>query len=561
MKSNTKITAIADWWMIFGFSILTALFLAGGFLGIYSMRRALIDIRPLINAVSQARIVQMDFEKQFQLWNTIMLEGDDFQAYRTNLYLFSYRTDRIQDLLFNLKISCSDLDGIPERIEALRDDHGRLTADFSRLTSNLAGTGFADRRKIILHARGRDNALLNSAESLVSEIEVLADARIDGISRYYFLIALVSLILITAVAALTGLYIARKLMRAHHTLDRMVRERTNDLAESNRALEEEIQEHERTEEMLRRAKNDAEEAGRRIALSEEKYRLLVEGTGDLVFSLDAEFRFITVNHALRKIFGFKPEEVVGTGLAELVWDESGGKQVSRDIIAEKLRTMSVSRGPTQFTVALKRRNFMEPRMVHMSLEYLERSEKNEILGKASPITDDSLVAFLVYDKQKYRINNSLTSADDISYRLTRNVVRYLPDSEVTVIRLALREVIINAIEHGNLNITYEEKTEAMARDAYFDFITQRKSDPRYEGRSVELEYAVTAEWLAYKVTDEGDGFDVAAVTGRSQEQANEDGVPHGRGILMTRSVFDEVRFNEKGNQVLLVKHYKKPGAP
>ena len=34
-------------------------------------------------------------------------------------------------------------------------------------------------------------------------------------------------------------------------------------------------------------------------------------------------------------------------------------------------------------------------------------------------------------------------------------------------------------------------------------------------------------------------------------------IQHGRGILITRSVFDEVRYNDKGNEVYLAVYFRK----
>lgn len=40
---------------------------------------------------------------------------------------------------------------------------------------------------------------------------------------------------------------------------------------------------------------------------------------------------------------------------------------------------------------------------------------------------------------------------------------------------------------------------------------------------------------------------------KSIDAINEAHVQHGRGILMTKSVFDRIEYNEKGNQVSLIK--------
>jgi anti-sigma regulatory factor (Ser/Thr protein kinase) len=123
-------------------------------------------------------------------------------------------------------------------------------------------------------------------------------------------------------------------------------------------------------------------------------------------------------------------------------------------------------------------------------------------------------------------------------------------------RIALREILINAIEHGNLGITFEEKTRAIIEDTYFKLIEQRRADPRYGSRKVKIEFIIDGDKAAYKITDQGDGFDVEKHHQRVA-QANEELLAHGRGILMTKNAFDKVTYNGKGNQVVLVKKFAK----
>ena len=53
------------------------------------------------------------------------------------------------------------------------------------------------------------------------------------------------------------------------------------------------------------------------------------------------------------------------------------------------------------------------------------------------------------------------------------------------------------------------------------------------------------------ITDQGSGFDPAALPDPTTEENLQK--PTGRGIMLMRAYMDEVRFNEKGNQVHLVK--------
>ena len=133
--------------------------------------------------------------------------------------------------------------------------------------------------------------------------------------------------------------------------------------------------------------------------------------------------------------------------------------------------------------------------------------------------------------------------------------------EVTFLRIALREMVINAIEHGNLGVTFEEKCNAMETDTYFSFINERQLDPTKKNKKVNVEYSLDERRVAYIITDEGDGFDHRGVSATSADRANEDLLSHGRGIAMATSVFDRVIYNESGNQVMLIKYFSTADVP
>ena len=191
--------------------------------------------------------------------------------------------------------------------------------------------------------------------------------------------------------------------------------------------------------------------------------------------------------------------------------------------------------------------------MQVHLEYLDIMGKNEILGKMTNIADDTLLNFFIYEKQMYAIGNYLITADEITHRITRNLKKYLSPADVRMIQLALREIIINAIEHGNLNISFEEKSEAIMEDRYFSLIRERQLAPGIRDRKVTIEYSISSEEISYIISDEGDGFEYDEYMKAAQTSVNMDFMAHGRGLFMTQNVFDEVTFNSKGNTVVLIK--------
>ncbi len=120
--------------------------------------------------------------------------------------------------------------------------------------------------------------------------------------------------------------------------------------------------------------------------------------------------------------------------------------------------------------------------MQVRLEYLKADGENEIIGKATSILDDSLLNSFISENQKYSIDNFITIAEEMSYRMTRNLKAFVDSKEISMIRVALFEVLLNAVEHGNLSISFEEKSEAVMNGNYMEFLSRRREDPRFAGK-------------------------------------------------------------------------------
>ncbi|HEY7497290.1 MAG TPA: ATP-binding protein [Vicinamibacterales bacterium] len=139
-----------------------------------------------------------------------------------------------------------------------------------------------------------------------------------------------------------------------------------------------------------------------------------------------------------------------------------------------------------------------------------------------------------------RVTCRLVTAD----RLTRFMTEHqsnMPSAERDLLITAFREMLLNAMEHG----------------AGFD-----------AEKVIEVTAAQTARALVFHFRDPGDGFDRddlshAAATSspddviKSALQRAEDGRrPGGFGMLIVRQIVDELVYNERGNEVLMIKHLK-----
>ncbi len=118
------------------------------------------------------------------------------------------------------------------------------------------------------------------------------------------------------------------LKKNQEELERRVEDRTRELIESNEELQREIAEHLNTGELLR--------------ASEEKYRLVFDNSFDVVFSLDDQFRMVSISPSVERILGYKPEEMIGRDLIELNVLPSGYVKKAFTQITEVLGGESIS---------------------------------------------------------------------------------------------------------------------------------------------------------------------------------------------------------------------------
>ena len=125
------------------------------------------------------------------------------------------------------------------------------------------------------------------------------------------------------------------------------------------------------------------------------------------------------------------------------------------------------------------------------------------------------------------------------------------------IGLAVEEALTNAILHGNLELSSQLKD--LDEQAFQRLLAQRRQTPPYCLRKVVLEVTLTTEEARFVITDEGPGFDRQALPD-PLDPANLEKCS-GRGILLMRTFMDDVRYNDKGNQVTLVKRFSSSPPP
>jgi hypothetical protein len=115
--------------------------------------------------------------------------------------------------------------------------------------------------------------------------------------------------------------------------------------------------------------------------------------------------------------------------------------------------------------------------------------------------------------------------------------------------VAIEEALLNGMIHGNLELEGQIRDEGFAR--FHARVEKRRRESPYKHRRLRIETRMTHAEATISIRDEGAGFDTSMVPDplapENQWRSS------GRGLLLIRKFLDEVSFNEKGNEIRLVK--------
>ena len=121
--------------------------------------------------------------------------------------------------------------------------------------------------------------------------------------------------------------------------------------------------------------------------------------------------------------------------------------------------------------------------------------------------------------------------------------------------MGLAELLLNAVEHGNLGISFEEKAQLLAAGSWQKEVERRLALPEQAARSVEVVFRREGQELVVRVRDQGPGFDPQRFLTLDESRAF---YPNGRGIALARQVaFARVEYLGCGNEV----EVRLPAAP
>lgn len=169
------------------------------------------------------------------------------------------------------------------------------------------------------------------------------------------------------------------------------------------------------------------------------------------------------------------------------------------------------------------------------------------------IQDYERLASLETEVERFRVNGALLREARFDCRtlseartLATFIASLYPDGGRMVI--GILELLVNAIEHGNLGISYAEKTRLLGEQAWEREIERRLSLPEYRHKTVEVRFERKESSIELSISDQGEGFDWHAYLEITAERATHS---HGRGIAMSKLLsFDDLDYRGCGNCVI-----------
>lgn len=133
---------------------------------------------------------------------------------------------------------------------------------------------------------------------------------------------------------------------------------------------------------------------------------------------------------------------------------------------------------------------------------------------------------------------------------TKNLAYFIancfPDPQKVV--YGISELLINAVEHGNLGITYTEKSHLISSGTWQDEVNRRLILPENSNKFARLSFELRPNNIELTIKDQGNGFDWEKYLEIASNRSTD---PNGRGIAMARMIsFNNIEYIGCGNEVV-----------
>jgi DNA-binding response OmpR family regulator len=271
------------------------------------------------------------------------------------------------------------------------------------------------------------------------------------------------------------------------------------------------------------------------------------------FLQDEGYNVITASDGIEgiKLFQEKHPEIV---LTDVKMPKMDGFTVLKKIKAQKPETrvlLLTGHGDEEMVIRALKEGANDYIKKPINLNYLSESmlRASESVKSLKRTTFNASSVLNV--NQTIKIDNNLDTIYAVTNYITNLNYVYFNKAACEKIKLALIESLRNSIEHGNLEIDYEEKNKLLEEGKFNEELRNRLNNEYYKNRQVTIKYFLDNNEVRYTIEDQGKGFNWKKLPNLDDPQNIFK--RNGRGIMLIKLMMDDTYFNEKGNVITLVK--------
>jgi CheY-like chemotaxis protein len=179
----------------------------------------------------------------------------------------------------------------------------------------------------------------------------------------------------------------------------------------------------------------------------------------------------------------------------------------------------------------------------------------QVLSLANLAKDRQLAASCLVSTQcQLVLSNDYQAVGPVIHYLRGEAERLglADETKLYHLSIALDEAFTNAIDHGNLEVS--SALREPDSHAYLRALEERRTQPPYADRRVHVTASFTRQRTSITIRDEGPGFERQMLEDpRSPENLTK---PFGRGLFLIHTFTEEVRHNDAGNEITLIKRHE-----
>ena len=190
---------------------------------------------------------------------------------------------------------------------------------------------------------------------------------------------------------------------------------------------------------------------------------------------------------------------------------------------------------------------------HVESELVEVVESVLMAGEVRKCRN-RLLSYLIEQHHHLSLGNdtSLVPALITLFQETLLGIGICDQAESIRVNMAMEEALLNAIYHGNLEVSSKLRNDPdLGDEPYRQEIEKRRKLEPYRDRKVSVQASFTRDQARFVVTDQGPGFDPNSLPDPTDPEHIE--LASGRGLLLIRTFMDEVIHNKQGNSITMIK--------